>query len=162
MLKKNVEEALNKQVNRELFSSMLYLSMAAWFESKTLKGFAKWMMVQAEEEKGHAMKIYEYIVEAGGRARFDAIEAPKGDWKSPLDVFSHAYEHEKKVTGLINALVELTLKEKDHATHNMLLWFVKEQVEEEAQTLEIVEKLKMIGDMTPLLLPFDHELGKRE
>lgn len=85
---------------------MLYLSMAAYFESKTLKGFAKWMVVQAEEEKGHAMKIYEYIVEAGGRARFDAIEAPKSDWKLPLDVFSHAYEHEKKVTGLINTLVE--------------------------------------------------------
>ena len=162
MLKKGIEDALNKQVNRELFSSILYLSMAAYFEAENLRGFAHWMKVQAEEEKNHAMKIYDFIVEAGGRARFAAIEAPKGEWKSPLEVFEHAYEHEKKVTGMIHDIVTLAVKEKDYATQNMLQWFVKEQVEEEAQTFEIKEKIVLVGKTTPLLLMIDHALGKRE
>ncbi len=162
MLSKTIEDALNKQVNREFFSSFLYLAMAAYFESENLCGFAHWMKVQAGEEKAHAMRIFKYIIEAGGRARIAAIEAPKGDWKSASEVFEHAYEHEKKVTGMIHDLVTLAIKEKDYATQNMLQWFVAEQVEEEAQTLAIKEKLAMIGTQKPLLLMIDHGLGKRE
>lgn len=162
MLKKNVEEALNRQVNREFFSSYLYLSMAAYFESGNFPGCAHWMKKQAEEEKGHALRIFEYIVGAGGRAMLAAIEAPKGEWKSAQEVFDHVYEHEKKVTGMIHDLVALAEKEKDNGTLNMLQWFVKEQVEEEAAALQIKEKIAMIGDQKPLLLMLDHELGKRE
>lgn len=162
MLKKSVEDALNKQVNAEFYSSYLYLAMSAYFESITMKGFAQWLKLQSREEMAHGMKIYDYIIEAGGSPKLTAIEAPKTPWKSPQAVFEQVYAHEQKVTGLINNLMELAIKEKDHATKNFLGWFVKEQVEEEANASEILAKIKMIGDVPGHLFWLDHELGKRE
>jgi ferritin len=162
MLKKSVEDALNKQVNAEFYSSYLYLAMSAYFESITLKGFAQWLRLQSGEEMAHGMKFYDYIIEAGGSPKLMAIEAPKTPWKSPQAVFEQVYAHEQKVTGLINDLMDLAIKEKDHATKNFLGWFVKEQVEEEANASEILAKIKMIGDVPGHLFWLDHELGKRE
>ena len=146
MISKKLEEAINKQLNRELYSSYLYLSMAAYFDSKSLPGFANWMRVQVQEENFHAMKFYGYLIERGGRVKLLDIEAPPIDWDSPLDVFKHTYEHEVKVTGLINNLVALATEENDYATITMLQWFVTEQVEEEASASTIVDKLKLIGN----------------
>jgi len=162
MLSKSMEEALNRQVNRELFSAYLYLSMSAYFSSVNLSGFAKWMRVQAKEERAHAMKIYEYILARGGKITLSDIEAPKAKWASASKVFEDVYAHEQKVTGMINALVELAIKEKDHASFEMLQWFVKEQVEEEEHASEILVKVKTLGDVPGHLFYLDHELGKRE
>ncbi|GAB6284978.1 MAG: ferritin [Methanoregula sp.] len=162
MLSKSMEEALNRQVNRELFSAYLYLSMSAYFSSVNLSGFAKWMRVQAKEERAHAMKIYEYILARGGKITLSDIEAPKAKWASASKVFEDVYAHEQKVTGMINALVELATKEKDHASFEMLQWFVKEQVEEEEHASEILVKVKTLGDVPGHLFYLDHELGKRE
>ncbi len=162
MIKDTILEALNKQLNAELYSAYLYLSMSAYFESVSLKGFANWMRVQAKEELTHAMRIYDYIVERGGRVKLETIEKPPSEWKSPLDVFEAVYNHEVRVTGMINDLVDLAMKEKDHATYNMLQWFVNEQVEEEASAEEIVQKLKMVGDEGRALFMIDRELAQRK
>ena len=162
MLKKSIEEALNKQLNAELFSSYLYLSMAAYCETIPMKGFAKWLRLQADEERAHGMKFFDYIIEAGGTVKLAKIDAPKTEWKSVGEVFDQVYEHEKKVTGLIHALMDLAIKEKDYATINFLGWFVKEQVEEEANASDIQAQIKMMGDIVGHLFWLDHELGKRE
>ncbi len=161
MIKKKMENELNKQLNAELYSSYLYLSMSAYFESINLKGFANWMRVQAQEELVHAMKFYDYLNERGGRAVLMAIDAPPAKWQSPIAVFEHVYEHEQKVTGLIHDLVNLALSESDHATNNFLQWFVAEQVEEESSADEIVQKLKLIGDARGGVFMLDRELGQR-
>lgn len=161
-LSKSMEDALNRQVNRELYSSYLYLGMSAYFESVNLKGFAGWMKIQSLEEKTHAMKIYDYIIARQGKVALGAIEAPKAKWASAGAVFDEVYSHEQKVTGMIDALVELAAKEKDHATFEMLQWFVKEQVEEESNAATIVEKIKTLGDVPGHLFWLDHELGKRK
>ncbi|MCS7143473.1 MAG: ferritin [Archaeoglobaceae archaeon] len=155
-------KALNQQLNREIYSGYLYLSMSAYFESLGLRGFANWMRVQWQEELMHAMKFFEYIAKRGGRVELFAIEEPPKSWKSPLDAFEYALEHEKKVTKLISDLVELAIAEKDHATLNMLQWFVNEQVEEEESFGEIVGKLKLAKEDSKVLLFIDSELGKRE
>lgn len=160
MLKENMDKALNGQVNAELYSSYLYLSMEAYFEDKGLGGFAHWMRVQAQEELFHAMRIYDHIGERGGRVVLDQIKAPPKEWDSPLAVFEAVYGHEQLVTGLINKLVDLAIEEKDHATNNFLQWFVKEQVEEEATASEIVEKLKLASEGNGLFM-MDKELGQR-
>jgi ferritin len=157
-----MEEALNRQVNRELYSAYLYTSMSAYFSSVNLAGFAKWMRVQAKEERAHAAKIYDYILARGGKITLLDIEAPKAKWASAGKVFEDVYTHEQKVTGMIHTLVELATKEKDHATFEMLQWFVKEQVEEEESASEILAKIKSIGDVSSHLFHLDHELGKRE
>ncbi|HMZ30991.1 MAG: ferritin [Methanomicrobiales archaeon] len=162
MLKKSVEDALNKQVNAEFYSSYLYLAMSAYFESYPMKGFANWLRLQAKEEMAHGMKIYEYIIEAGGTPKLTAIDAPKTPWKSAQEVFEEVYAHEQKVTGLIYALVELSQKEKDYATKNFLGWFVKEQVEEEANASDILAQIKIVGNIPGHLFWLDHQLGKRE
>ncbi len=162
MLSKTMEDALNKQINRELYSSYLYLAMSAYFKSGNLDGFAKWMRVQAEEEKAHGMKIYDYVIARGGKVALLAIEAPKVKWASAGKVFEEVYAHEQKVTGMINALVELAIKEKDHATFEMLQWFVKEQVEEEENASAILVRIRMIGDVPGHLFCLDHELGERK
>ena len=161
MLSQRMLEELNKQVNAELYSAYLYLSMAAYFESINLKGFANWMRVQAQEELTHAMRFFDYINERGGVVKLAAIEQPPTEWKSPLDVFEATYKHEVKVTGMINSLVNLAMKEKDHATYNMLQWFVVEQVEEEASADEIRQQLKLIGKDGRGILMLDRELGQR-
>jgi ferritin len=161
MLKKSIETALNKQINAELWSAYLYLSMASYFESMTLKGFATWMWVQTREEVTHAMRLYNHVIERGGRVTLDAIARVPATWKSPLDAFQETYKHEQKVTSLINALVDLSIKEKDHACNTMLQWFVNEQVEEESSADEIAKRLKLIGKDSNGLFILDQELGQR-
>jgi ferritin len=161
MLKENVQEALNEQLNAELYSSYLYLSMSTYFQSVELKGFANWMRVQAQEELSHAMKFYDYVNESGGRVTLKEISAPQTEWDSPHAVFKHVFQHEQKVTSLIDNLVGLATKEKDHATNNFLQWFVKEQVEEESSANEVLEKVKLVGDDSSGLLSLDQELGRR-
>jgi ferritin len=161
VLPKKMEEAINKQINAELYSAYLYLSMAAYFESTNLPGFAKWMELQAEEEKQHAMKLYHYVIERGGRVILDAIQKPQSEWKSPLDVFEAVYAHEKHVTELIYNLMDMAKSEKDYASEVMLHWFVKEQVEEEANASSILEHIKMVKDSVNGILQYDKMLGKR-
>jgi ferritin len=161
MLNNDMEKALNAQVNAEMYSAYLYLSMSAFFQSKSLSGFAGWMRVQAQEEMVHAMKFYDFINERGGRVILEPIEAPPTDWDSPLATFEAVYEHEQKVTGLINELVELALEKHDHATNIFLQWFVSEQVEEEDSANDVVEKIKLVGDAKGGLFMLDRELGQR-
>lgn len=161
MIKPKVATALNNQMNREFYSNYLYLSMAANFESSNLKGFAHWLRIQAKEESEHAMKLYEHLIQRGGRVKLQPIEAPPSNWKSHKEVFENAYQHEQKVTSLINGLVDLAKLEKDHATENFLQWFVKEQVEEEATAYEILQKLQLLGNEGSALFMLDSELGKR-
>jgi ferritin len=162
MLSKKMEKALNVQVAAEMFSSNLYLAMALDFEAKNMKGFGKWLRVQAREEMGHATKLIDFIIERGGRAVVPALDAPPVAWKSAQAAFDQVLAHEIKVTGMINGLVDAAAAEKDHASGIFLQWFVTEQVEEEAQSVEIVETLKMIGDSKGSLYMLDHRLGKRE
>lgn len=161
MIKQKVEKALNNQINKEFYSYYLYLSMAAHFESNNLKGFGHWLRIQAKEEVEHAMKLYDYLISRGGRIVLQPIDAPPTDWKSHKAVFEDAYQHEQKVTGLITKLVELAKSEKDHSTEVFLHWFVKEQVEEEAVSHEVLQKLQVVGNEGAFLFMLDSELGKR-
>lgn len=161
MINEKVEKTINEQINWELYSGYFYLSMSTYFETIGLPGFANWMRVQAKEEQFHAMKFFDYIIERGGKVILKAIDAPPNEWESPLDVFEKTYEHEQKVTSLINDLVDLALSEKDHASYNMLQWFVDEQVEEEATASDIVGKLKLIGNGTSALFMLDQEFAKK-
>jgi ferritin len=161
MINAKVEKAINDQINAELYSAYLYLSMAAYFESTDLPGFASWMTSQGQEEVVHGMKLYRHIVERGGRVTLAAIDGPQTEWKSPLDVFEAGYKHEQHVTSLIHNLVALAIEEKDYASKNMLDWFVDEQVEEEDTASTIVAQLKMIGNDGPALMLLDKELGAR-
>jgi ferritin len=161
MISKRIEEAFNKQINAELYSSYLYLSMSAYFESLGLRGFAGWMRVQAQEEIAHAMKFYSHVVERGGRVSLKGIDVPPVEWSSPLNAFEEAYRHERHVTELISGLVNLAAEEKDHASQVFLQWFVSEQVEEEASADEIVQKLGMVKESPGALYMLDREMGKR-
>ena len=161
MLKKTMQDALNAQMNAEIYSAYLYFSMSAYFESLNLRGFANWMRVQAQEEMMHAMKFYDYILERGGRVLTSPIDAPPTDWDSPLAVFTNTYAHEQKVTSLIHALVDLAVKEKDHATTNFLQWFVGEQVEEESSADAIVQQMKLAADAPHAIFMLDKEYGQR-
>lgn len=162
MLTETVEKALNEQINKELFSAYLYLSMAADFESKNLAGFAKWMKAQSAEELNHAMKLFNYVLERGGHVELMAIEKPQQTWESPLKAFQDAYDHERFITQSIYSLLEIAQSAKDYGTMEFLQWYVKEQVEEEAQADHIVKKLEMINDAPAGMLMLDHELGQRE
>lgn len=162
MLSEKMEKALNKQVNAEFYSSYLYLSMAADFEAKTLEGFASWMQIQAQEEWIHGMKIYNYILEKGGKVTLEAIDAPQTSWESPLAAFEATLEHEQLVTSLINDLASLAIDERDHASGIFLQWFVSEQVEEESTASGILEKLKMVGDNPQGLFMMDGNLASRQ
>jgi ferritin len=161
MISKKMEEALNEQVNAEMYSAYMYLSMEAYFKSQNLNGFANWMRAQAQEEMMHAIKIYDFINERGGKVTLKAIDGPPTQWRSPLAVFEAVYAHEQKVTGLINELVDLAIKEKDHATNTFLQWFVNEQVEEEASADEVVQQLKMMKDAPGGMFMLNRELGQR-
>ncbi len=161
MLSKKLEEALNEQIKNENYSAYMYLAMAAQCEAANMKGFAHWLKAQAQEEFSHAMRIYDYVNERGGRVRLLAIDEPPFEYGTPLQMFEMVYEHEQKVTGLINALCDLARSENDYPTQTHLNWFVDEQVEEEASASEIVETLKMIGDKGHALVMLDRELGKR-
>jgi len=161
MVSKTMEKALNEQINAELYSSYLYLSMATWFDDAGLAGCAHWMKQQAQEELFHAMKMFDFLAERGGRVVLEAIDKPPHEWAGPLAVFEHVLEHEQKVTGLINDLVDLAIAEKDHATNIFLQWFVSEQVEEEDTATSLVRRLRLIGDDANGLFMLDTELGQR-
>lgn len=161
MINKPMQDAMNEQINKELFSSYLYLSMAAYFEAKNLSGFSHWMRVQADEEREHAMKFYNFILETGGNVVLKAIDAPKTEWNSNLEVAEEVAAHEAKVTASIYALYELALKEKDYPAQMMLQWFITEQVEEERNAAEIVADLKLIEERGTAVLMLDKQLGKR-
>lgn len=162
MIGKTMQDAMNEQINKELFSSYLYLSMAAWFEDRNLPGFANWMRIQADEEREHAMKFYEFILERGGRVQLKAIDAPKTDWSSTLEAVEEVAAHEGKVSASIHALYELALKEKDYPAQVMLQWFITEQVEEEKNAAELVANMKMIEAHETAVLMLDHRLSKRK
>ncbi len=161
MLNPKIEQALNEQVNAEMYSAYLYLAMAAYFSDQDLEGFNHWMNMQSQEELGHAMKFYAFINERGGRNILKTIEAPPSSWDSPTAVFEAVLEHEQKVTALINNLVDLAIAEKDHATNIFLQWFVTEQVEEEAGVNAVLQKLKRLGNDGSGLFMIDRELAAR-
>ncbi len=162
MLSKKVQKALNEQLNAELYSAYLYLSMNAFFKTVNLDGFANWMYAQAQEELTHAMKFYEFINQRGGRVVLTEIEAPPTEWDSFRTVFEETLKHEQKITTLINALVETALEERDHATNIFLQWFVTEQIEEEENVGNVLEQLKLIGEDKGALFMMDRELSKRK
>jgi ferritin len=161
MISKKMQDAINDQINAELYSGYLYLAMAAYFEEQNLMGMANWMHVQAFEEQTHAMKFYHYVVERGGRVKLQAIAEPPFEWKSPMDVFKGALDHERYVTRRINDLVDLAIEERDHASQIFLQWYVTEQVEEEAHAEEIIHKLEFVSDSKHGLYMLDKELGAR-
>jgi len=161
MLSDNMQAALNKQLNAELYSGYLYLSMNAYFKTLNLDGFANWMYYQAQEELTHGMKFYDFINQRGGQVTLDLIEAPPASWDSPLAAFEATLAHEQKVTGLINDLMEVALTERDHATQIFLQWFVSEQVEEEESVGGVLEQLKLMGAAKGGLFMIDRELAKR-
>lgn len=161
MISAALQKAINEQINKELYSSYLYLSMAAYFEDQNLPGFAKWMYVQEGEEREHGKKFYEYLVDRGAKVELKAIAAPATTWKSSLDVFKEVQKHEAAVTASINSLYELALSEKDYASQIMLQWFITEQIEEEKNAAEIVQKLELIESKGTAVLMLDHELGHR-
>lgn len=161
MLSEKVQKALNEQLNAELYSSYLYLSMAAYFQANDLSGMAKWMQIQAQEELMHVGKYYDYIGDRHGRVLLAAVDGPPTEWSSPLEVFEEGLKHERHVTALIGKLVDLAIEERDHSTHNFLQWFVAEQVEEEATAAEIVGQLRIIKDNAGGIYMLDRELGNR-
>lgn len=162
VINQKIESALNKQINEEFFSSYLYLSMSAYFDSKNLQGFANWMSIQSQEEYQHAMKIYDYLMLKGGTVKLDQIGKPKTEWKNPLEVFTETLEHEQHISKCIYDIIDLALEVKDHATHSFFQWFVTEQVEEEATVMKIVEDLKLIGENSNGIFLLDRELGTRQ
>ena len=161
MISKTMQDAINDQIQKELYSSYLYLSMSAYFADRNLSGFAHWMRVQEAEEREHAMKFYDFILERGGKVDLKAIDAPKAEWTSTLEVAEEVAAHEAKVTASIYALYETALKEKDYPAQIMLQWFISEQVEEEKNAAEIVANLKLIEKGGTAIYVLDHQLGKR-
>ncbi len=161
MLKENVQAALNNQLNSELYASYFYLSMSAYFHAINLSGFASWIRTQAQEELVHALKVYDFINDREGEVALTTIAEPKRQWENTLAAFEDAYRHEKAVTAQIYDLVDLSVKERDHATNTFLQWFVTEQVEEEATANDIVNKLKLVGNDGNGLFILDRDLGTR-
>ena len=161
MISKAMQDAVNEQINKELFSSYLYLAMAAHFEDRNLPGFARWLRTQADEEREHGMKFFDFLVDRGGRVQLKAIAAPQAEWGSSLEAFQEVQAHEAKVTAAINALYELALKEKDYPAQVLLQWFITEQVEEEKNAADIVAQLELIDAHGTAVLMLDKQLGKR-
>lgn len=160
-MNKKVEEAINKQINAEIYSAYLYLAMAAYFDAQGLEGFGNWMKIQAQEEMTHAMKFYRWVFERGGKVVMEAIDKPNGEYGSSLEVFEEVLKHEQEVTSLINGLYELATNEKDYAFKSMLKWFIDEQVEEEGNAQQIIDQVKLAGEQGPGLYMLDKELGAR-
>jgi ferritin len=161
MIKQRLQDALNEQINAEIYSSYMYFSMASWFDSISLDGFSHWLRVQALEEMTHVQKISGFLTERSGRALMTAVDAPPTDWASPLACFEEVYEHECKETELINSLMDVALEERDHATVSFLQWFVDEQIEEEANTDAVVQKLKLVEGNRGGLFMLDREMDAR-
>ncbi len=161
MVAETIEAAVNDQLNLELSSAYVYLSMSAHFESAGLPGFARWMRLQAREEIAHAMRFFDFLNDRGGRVVLKAIDPPPSEFASPLAAFDLAQEHEQRVTASIHALYELAVKEGDHAAQPLLLSFISEQIEEEKTARQIVDRLRMVGERNAGILVMDHHLGKR-
>lgn len=161
MIDKKIEDALNRQINNEIYSAYLYQSMSAHTVFLGLKGFANWFSVQKKEELFHARKIYDFINSRGGRVKLFAVKEPPSEFESPLDMFEKTLKHEQFITGCMNDLVDLAVEEKDHATQIFLQWFVTEQIEEEENDRDIIDRLKLIGDDGNGLLMLDKELMAR-
>lgn len=161
MLSPKLEEALNKQLNAEIYSSYLYLSMSAYFHASDMEGFAQWMYAQSQEEMMHAMRFFNFINDRDGRVVLDQLPAPPSEWKGPKDVFEATFKHECEVTASIHDLADLADGENDRAAKVFLQWFVTEQVEEEATVKTIIQKLKLVGDSGSGLFMLDKELGSR-
>lgn len=160
-LSKTMQDALNKQINEELASAYIYLSMAAYCESINLPGIAHWMRAQTNEEMEHAMKFYGFVHSRGGRVVLEAIEKPPAEFEGPTDVFEKTLAHEQYITGCIHDLYAKAMKENDYASLSTLQWFVDEQVEEEENATQILELLKMIGDKGQALVMLDRQLAQR-
>jgi len=161
MLHKKMTQALNGQINKEMYSAYLYMSMSAYSNRVGLKGFANWFMVQYHEEMYHAMKMYEYVQRQGEDVILKSIETPPDTFKSALDMFQQTLAHEQYITKSINDLMELAIEKKDHATQIFLEWYITEQVEEEDNDNEIIAQLNLIGDNPQALLMLNRELGER-
>ena len=161
MLGKKMEAAINEQIKWELYSGYLYLSMSAWFAGQGLPGFAHWMRLQAQEEQVHAMKFYDYVLERGGMVELEAIDKPDNTWDTPLACIEHTLEHEQLVTSRINDLMSVALDERDHAASIFLQWFVEEQVEEEDNVGEVLDKLKLVSKDGAGMYMLDKEMALR-
>lgn len=161
MIGQKMQEALNRHVQEEAYSSYLYLAMSAWCDAKAWKGFARWLRVQHEEELAHGKKLLDFLVTRGGEPRLGPISAPPSSWSGIVDVFERVLEHERKVTAAVHQLHALAEQEKDTAAAVFLQWFVSEQVEEEANVQEILDRLRMVGDRPGAALYLDKEYGKR-
>ncbi len=161
MFTEKLNKAFNEQINAELYSEYLYLSMKAYFADKNLQGFVNWMDVQVQEEHAHAMGMFDYVIERGGKVELLQIDKPRIDWESPLEVFEHVLEHEQYVTSRINALMDVAEEEKDRAALSFLDWYLKEQVEEESNVGGVLATLKLIGKDTQALFMLDKELAAR-
>ena len=160
-IKQSVEKSINDQINAELYSAYLYMSMAAYFHSLNLKGFANWMEVQAKEEFVHAKMFYNFLVDRGGIVQLRGIDTPPYKWESPEHVFAESYKHEQFVTDRINKLMDLSISESDHATVELLQWFVTEQVEEESNASGILEQIRLSGNNGSGIFLIDKELATR-
>ena len=158
---KAVTDAVNEQIRHELESAYIYLSMSAHFEAENLPGFAKWMRLQSQEEMNHALRLFDYLNDRGARVVLQALAQPPESFKSPLSVFEQAYEHEQKITALIEQLHQTAGKHRDAATQVMLQWFITEQVEEEKNAQQVVEQLRLAGDNRAALLFLDRQMGAR-
>ena len=161
MIGKKIQDALNAQVNLEQFSAQLYLAMSAHCEGKSFRGFAHWLRVQAQEETKHAMKLVDFVLDRGGKLELAAVAAPAADFGSVTQVFEKILDHEKSITGKINALFELSRAEKDYASEIALQWYVTEQIEEEANVGQIVDQLKAVGEQGGGIWYLDGKMGKR-
>ena len=161
MINEKMEKAFNDQINKELYSEYLYLSMKAYFERLNLKGFVNWFTVQVQEEHAHAMGMFDYVHERGGEVELEAIDKPETKWESPLACFEQVLSHEEFVTSRINALMDVAEEVKDRAALSFLNWYLKEQVEEEANVGGVLATLRLIGEDKKALLMLDKELAAR-
>lgn len=161
MISKKMAAAINEQINRELFSEYLYISMQAWFADQNLDGMANWMDAQGKEERFHAMKFFNYLLERGAKVKLKAIAEPTIEFDNPLKAFKMALDHERFISKSINDLMDLAIKENDHATRSFLQWYIDEQVEEEASVDRIVNMLKMVGEQGHGIMMIDRELAQR-
>lgn len=161
-MNKKVYKVFNEQVQAELYSAYMYLAMSVHLEDENFKGMAHWMRLQYEEEREHAFRLMKFMQERGVKPELLQIDMPPAEFGTPLEVFSKALEHEKYVTSRIHEMYEVAMKEKDYASMSHLLWFIDEQVEEEDQTREIVDKLMMVGDNMNGLFVIDSQLGSRK
>lgn len=156
-----IQDAMNAQIQAELYSAYVYLAMSAHFAEENFDGFSRWMRLQAQEELDHAMRFYEYLLERGAHVELRAVDAPEAEFGPPVELFRRSLDHEKKITGMIHELFHLAREKNDYASEQMLQWFINEQVEEEDSVGRAVQQLEMAGDNTSALLMLDHRFGER-